>query len=306
MGCSAKESLDLFLSYLVGTRGLSQNTVSAYRRDLLQFFASISEQDPFLPEHHLAKMDPKVVQPIMVKGLLADLRGRGLDARSVNRKLSSVKSFFRFLVAQGEIETSPAAGIDGLKQSIRQPSFLPDVEMTRLLDGADLGARDRALLETLYSTGIRVSSLVALNVSDYDASRGVLQIVAKGSKHQQVPLGEPAAGAIEEYLSERGAVSPGEPLFLNRSGGRLTARSVQRLVRKLGLELGIGRVTPHMIRHSFATHLLDAGADLRSIQELLGHESIRTTQKYTHVTVSRMREAYDRAHPLASARSGGK
>ncbi len=296
---NAEEALDLFLAYLNGTRSASRHTIAAYRRDLIQFFASLSQQEPFDPGKHLAEIDMDSIIPVMVKGFLAHLRGKGLDTRSVNRKLSAVKALFRFLVSQGAIESSPAGKIRGLKQALRQPHFLPLEEMTRLLEGAELPLRDHAMLETLYSSGIRVSSLVGLNVGDYDRRGGTLRILAKGAKQQEVPLGEPAMQALDAYLEERGQPGIKEPLFVNPRGGRLTTRTVQRLARRLGLQLGIGRVTPHMLRHSFATHLLDAGADLRAIQELLGHESLKTTQKYTHVTLQRLRQAYDKAHPLA-------
>ena len=302
MSGNARESLDLFISYLNGARACSRHTVSAYRRDLIQFFASISQEESFDPEVHLRDLDPRSVTPVMVKGFLSDLRGRDLDPRSVNRKLSAVKGFFRFLVSQQIVETNPAAGIKGLKQSVRQPGFLPTEEMDRLLDGADLPNRDAAILEVLYSSGIRVGSLVGLNVGDYDPKSQSLRILAKGNKEQLVPLGEPAAEALSNYLAERDDPGFGEPLFLNRRGGRLTARSVQRLTKRLGLQLGIGRVTPHTMRHSFATHLLDSGADLRSIQELLGHESLKTTQKYTHVTLRILQRTYANAHPLAGPR----
>lgn len=299
MSKNARESLDLFLSYLNGTRACSRHTVSAYRRDLVQFFASISLEESFDPEVHLKDLDPEAVTPVMVKGFLSELRGRNLDPRSVNRKLSAVKGLYRFLVAQQIVETNPAAGIRGLKQSVRQPGFLPAEEMERLLDGADLPNRDAAILEVLYSSGIRVGSLVGLNVGDYDPKAQSLRILAKGGKEQMVPLGEPAMDALSAYLAERKDSDLDEPLFLNRRGGRLTARSVQRLTKCLGLQLGIGRVTPHTLRHSFATHLLDSGADLRSIQELLGHESLKTTQKYTHVTLRILQKTYANAHPLA-------
>jgi integrase/recombinase XerC len=296
---NAKQALELYLSYLEGVRNSSRHTITSYRRDLLQFFASICKEEPFIPEKHLETLTPDEVDPLRIKGFIAHLRGAGLDPRSINRKLAAVRSFLRFLTAQGILEDNPSAGIRGQKQALKQPSFLPRVEMDRLLDQSELEPRDRAMLETLYSSGIRVSSLVGLNRGDFDARSMCLRILAKGGKEQMVPLGEPAIAAIENYLTEQGETSGNHPLFLNRFGGRLTARSVQRWLHKLGLELGVGRVTPHMIRHSFATHLLDAGADLRSIQELLGHESLKTTQKYTHVTVERLKKVYDQAHPLA-------
>lgn len=302
MPLNARTALELFQSYLSGVRAASRHTLAAYRRDLLQFFESLSTAEHFDPGTHLPEMDLEAVDKSQIKGFLAHLRGKGLDARSVNRKLSAVKGLFRFLVAQGYLPESPAAGVNGLKQSLRQPGFLPVEEATRLLEGAEHPARDLAILETLYASGIRVSSLVGLNVGDYHRREGTLRILAKGAKELESPLGEPAMDALDAYLVERGNPGPKEPLFVNRYGTRLTTRSVQRMARKVGLSLGVGRVTPHMLRHSFATHLLDSGADLRSIQELLGHNSLKTTQKYTHVTVKRLHEVYDKAHPLAGAR----
>jgi integrase/recombinase XerC len=299
MAASAQETLDLFLSYLSGARSASRHTLDAYRRDLQQFFASLSRRPDFDPALHLREVRLEGIDPTMVKGFLAHLRGAGLDARTVNRKLSAVKSFFRFLVSQGVLGTNPAGGVRGLKQSVKQPRVLQVSEMTQLLEGSELPLRDQAMLETLYSTGIRVSSLAGLDVGDYFPHEGTIRILAKGAKHQEVPIGELAMEALDKYLVERGQPAVNQPLFVNRNGGRLTTRSVQRIAKRLGLQLGVGRVTPHMLRHSFATHLLDAGADLRSIQELLGHESLKTTQKYTHVSLKRLREAYDKAHPLA-------
>ncbi|MCG3197502.1 MAG: Tyrosine recombinase XerC [bacterium] len=303
MPLNARSALELFESYLSGVRAASRHTLAAYRRDILQFLESLSKADRFDPDVHLVDIDLESVDTSQIKGFLAHLRGKGLDARSVNRKLSAVKGLFRFLVLQGYLPESPAGAVKGLKQALRQPGFLPVDETARLLDGAEHPARDLAILETLYASGIRVSSLVGLNVGDYNRREGTLRILAKGAKEQEAPLGEPAMDAIDAYLAERGNPGPKEPLFVNRFGTRLTTRSVQRMARKVGLSLGVGRVTPHMLRHSFATHLLDSGADLRSIQELLGHNSLKTTQKYTHVTVKRLHEVYDKAHPLAGAKS---
>ncbi|MCA9447357.1 MAG: tyrosine-type recombinase/integrase [Candidatus Omnitrophica bacterium] len=299
MAFDAHESLGYFLQHLVGSKGASKHTVAAYRRDLHQFFASILGEEEFDPETHLEKVDILDITPLKIKGFISEMSGKGLDPRSINRKLSAVKGFFKFCRAQEMIEEDPAAGIKGLKQAIRQPRFLPPDEMNLLLDGAELSFRDQAILEVLYSTGIRVSSLVGLNVGDYDRHHQLLKITAKGAKEQLVPIGDPACEAIENHLTEHPDPKQDAPLFVNRSGDRLTTRSVQRLCRKMGLQLGIGKVTPHTLRHSFATHLLEGGADLRSIQEMLGHESLKTTQKYTHVTFRRLQEAYNASHPLA-------
>ncbi len=299
MSLNAIEALGYFLQHLVGSKGASKHTLSAYRRDLHQFFASITGEEAFDPEEHLQEIDVSNITPLQIKGFISELSGKGLDSRSINRKLSAVKGFFRFCVAQELIDENPSAGIKGLKQAIRQPRFLPLDEMNLLLDGSELPLRDQAILEILYSTGMRVSSLVGLNIGDFDRHLQLLRILSKGNKEQLVPIGIPAIGALENYLAERPDPNPNEPIFLNRTGDRLSVRSVQRLCRRMGLQLGIGKVTPHTLRHSFATHLLEEGADLRSIQELLGHESLKTTQKYTHVTFRRLQQAYTSAHPLA-------
>lgn len=295
----ADKALSLYIAYLSGVRSASAHTIAAYRRDLLQFFASLAKREHYDPEKDLADIDVCQISPSMIKGFLAQLHGNGLDNRSINRKISSVRGFFRFLSQQAIITVNPANRIRGLKQALRHPRFLPVEETDRLFEAGGLSLRDRAIFETLYSTGIRVSSLVGLDAGDYNPGARSLRILAKGAKQQDVPLGEPAIEAIEAYLEERGGPALKDPLFINKDGGRLTTRSVQRLARKVGLQLGLGRVTPHTLRHTFATHLLDAGADLRSIQELLGHESLKTTQKYTHVSLQRLRQAYDKAHPLA-------
>jgi integrase/recombinase XerC len=300
MTTNAQETLGFFIQHLIGSKGASIHTVSAYRRDLHQFFASITGEEEFDPELHLAEVDISRITPLQIKGFISDLTGKALDSRSINRKLSAVKGFFKFCTAQEILDDNPAAGVKGLRQAIRQPRFLPTEEMDLLLDSAELSLRDQAILEILYSTGMRVSSLIGLDVKDYDRHHQLLSIVAKGSKEQLVPIGDPACEAIENHLSEHPNPKPDSPLFVNRSGNRLNARSVQRLCRRLGLQLGIGRVTPHSLRHSFATHLLEAGADLRSIQELLGHESLKTTQKYTHITLRRLQQTYLAAHPLAA------
>lgn len=299
MDTLASEAVGYYLRHLIGSKGASDHTVAAYRRDLNQFFASLTGTDEFDPERDLPSIDLAGIAPLHIKGFLSHLAGNGLDPRSINRKLSAVKGFFRFCTAQEILSDDPAAGLKGLKQAVRQPRFLPPEEMDSLLDAADLSPRDLAILEVLYSTGIRVGALVSLNIEDYDRRGEVLHITTKGRKQQVVPLGEPASEALDNYLSEHPNPTSGTSLFVNRSGERLTARSVQRLCRKMGLQLGVGRVTPHTLRHSFATHLLEGGADLRVIQELLGHESLKTTQKYTHVTYRRLQETYRASHPLA-------
>lgn len=295
----AGKALSLYLAYLSGARSASTHTISAYRRDLHQFFGSLLKKERYDLEKDIAEIDVSTLSSLMIKGFLAKLHGDGLDNRSINRKISSIRGFFRFLSQQGIINENPAHRIHGLKQALRHPRFLPVEETDRLFETGGLSLRDCAIFETLYSTGIRVSSLVGLNIGDYHPGARSLRILSKGAKQQEVPLGEPAIEAIEAYLEERGKPTLQEPMFINKDGGRLTTRSVQRLARKVGLQLGLGRVTPHTLRHTFATHLLDAGADLRVIQELLGHESLKTTQKYTHVSLQRLRKAYDQAHPLA-------
>jgi integrase/recombinase XerC len=230
---------------------------------------------------------------------------------SLARKISAQRSFFRYLVAEGILTQNPAEMVSTPKQDKPLPTFLPVDDVFSLMEAPDhstvWGARDRAILEVLYSCGIRVSELVGLSDGDADYFLGILKVYGKGGKERIVPIGEKAVEALQQYLPLRDGVlahrnwrGPRSPFFINARGGRLTSRSVGRILQKHLQRCGLLRkISPHALRHSFATHLLDAGADLRSIQEMLGHVSLSTTQKYTHISMGKLMEIYDRAHPRA-------
>lgn len=230
------------------------------------------------------------------------------EKTSIARKLSGLKAFFRFLVREGRLKSNPAQAVSAPKAAKKLPEFMPVDEVLHLLDtvaGEGLsGARDRAILETLYATGVRVSELVGLSVKDLDLANGFARVKGKGKVEREAVLTSPAIRAIEDYFSERRAagLEPGResPVFLNSRGGRLTDRSVRRILDAWLMRAALSRkVSPHTLRHTFATHLLAGGADLRAIQELLGHKSLSTTQKYTHLGIERLMEVYDKAHPRA-------
>jgi integrase/recombinase XerC len=246
------------------------------------------------------------VDTITIRGYLGYLHKRNKKT-TIARKLSALRSFFNFLVRRGVTEDNPADSILTPKQDKTIPAYLPVDEMFRLLDSIKtnrvLDLRNRAIFETLYSCGIRVSELVGLNTIDVDNREGLIRVLGKGDQERIVPIGKKALTAIKTYrqlLNQKCGISEKRqgPLFLNKNKGRLTARSVARILDKLVATCGLlTPVSPHTLRHTFATHMLDAGADLRVIQELLGHKSLSTTQKYTHVSIDRLMATYDKAHP---------
>ena len=252
------------------------------------------------------RIEIESVDTITVRGYLGWLHA-GNKKTTIARKLSALRSFFKYLVKRGVIADNPAESIATPKQDKSIPQYLPVDEMFRLLDsiqtGGILDLRNRAIFETLYSSGIRVSELVGLNVFDVDFGGSIIRVLGKGSKERIVPVGQKALAAIRTYRTalqrENGiSMDVNGPLFLNKRNGRLSARSVARILDKLVNACGLLKpVSPHTMRHTFATHMLDAGADLRIVQELLGHKSLSTTQKYTHVSIDRLMATYDRAHP---------
>jgi len=291
-----------FVDSLAAEKGYSVHTCRAYRRDLAEF-QSLAADFLDVPEEELS---PSQIQPLVIRSYLGRLHRKNKKS-SIARKLSAVRSFFKHLHRMDVIEADPTDGIMTPKQERTLPNYLPVDEIFRLLDGIrtdrlpDL--RNRAIFETLYSSGLRVSELAGMNTTDVDFEEGTVRVLGKGAKERIVPIGAKALQAIKDYrarLAHRDGVAPDAvgPMFCNRDGGRLTARSVARILDALVERCGlITPVTPHTLRHSFATHLLDAGADLRVVQELLGHRSLSTTQKYTHVSIDRLMEAYDKAHP---------
>jgi integrase/recombinase XerC len=301
------QGVEAFLSYLQYERNYSTHTVLNYRRDLQEFLQYLTRGDPSedLP---LAQIDH-----ITIRDFLGHLTRKGNAKASLARKLAAVRSFFRFLYRQGRIASNPARLVKTPKLADKKPRFLTIEEMETVLDlpdaGTPRGVRDRAILELLYASGVRVSELVGLNLEDLSLSERLVKVKGKGKKERLVPFGDKARRALTDYLAVRAAVlrtrrtcrEPGA-LFLNLRGARLTARSVERnldeYLRRGALLLD---VHPHLFRHSFATHLLGSGADLRSIQELLGHASLSTTQKYTHVSIEELMRVYRKAHPRAKS-----
>jgi integrase/recombinase XerC len=297
-----------FIEALAAEKGYSENTCRGYRNDLKEFLNYVTESR--FPQSRSFRSSASLgidrVDNITIRGYLGYLHKRNKKA-TIARKLSAVRSFFRFLVKRGVLKDNPADTILTPKQERTIPAYLPVDEMFRLLDSIQtdniLDYRNRAIFETLYSCGIRVSELVGMNIFDVDFNAALIRVLGKGNKERIVPIGQKALGAIKNYrqqLKKDCGISADHngPLFLNKNKGRLTARSVARILDKLVIACGLLRpVSPHTMRHTFATHMLDAGADLRVVQELLGHKSLSTTQKYTHVSIDRLMETYDRAHP---------
>jgi integrase/recombinase XerC len=284
-----KDAVGAFLRHLEVEKGASLHTLRAYGSDLEQFQA-------FLTRENRGKITD--VDARTLRAYLAWLHGQKLDRASIARKLAAIRSCFRFLVRRGVIARNPGRDVSGPQPQRKLASFLPIDETQALLDGPGGKIRDRAILELLYASGLRVAELAGLDVADLDRDGGTVRVLGKGSKERLVPFGEAAARTLEAYLAVRGA-APG-PLFINVRGGRLSPRSIHTIARQSARRTGIARrVSPHTLRHAFATHLLDAGADLRLIQELLGHSRLSTTQRYTHVTSDRLMRVYDSAHPRA-------
>jgi integrase/recombinase XerC len=287
-----KDHIDKFLKYLEIERDVSPHTLRAYRKDLREFF-------------RFANMNPVDVELAEVRGFVADQIKSGLNKTTVSRRLASVRSFFKFLYREGYKKLNPAKLVPNPKTPKLLPRFLSVDDTFSLVEKPEgrglLSARDRAILELLYSSGLRVSELQGLDVEDINTREGLLKVKGKGKKERIVPVGSKALDAVKSYLVERIPVKKKDKaMFLNRSGSRLTDRGVRRVVVKYARLIGIsGRIGPHALRHTFASHLLQGGADLRVIQELLGHASLSTTQKYTHLDVTHLIDVYDNAHPFA-------
>ena len=307
-----------FLEHLAEERAYSPHTLRAYRGDLERFVAFLAEDFLARPA---AEVRPGEVDALAVRSFLAALHRAGAGRKSQGRALSAVRSLFAFACREGVVEANPARGVPTPKAPRDLPRHLRPGEIEALLaapagderDDTALVARDRALLELLYATGLRVGELVSLDWRDLDLSARVLRVLGKGGKERMVPFGRPAAAALGEWLGAWEAVrarggeagAEEEPVFLHHRGGRLSDRSVRRVIdRHVEAAAVAAGVHPHTLRHTFATHLLEQGADLRGIQELLGHASLATTQRYTHVEVERLLSVYREAHPRAR-RGGG-
>lgn len=285
--------IEKFIRYLEIEKNYSKHTILNYKLDLEDF-------KKFLGGADLEKIDY-----LVLRKYLARLKEKNLSSRTVNRRLSALRSFFRFLARDGYLKTNPILALSSPKLEKHLPIFLTEEETAKLIESAfskndkdELGLRNRAILETFYSTGIRISELVGLNIGDIDPIGGVIKVKGKGKKERMVPIGEAAILVIRRYLGERRKQN--DALFLNKNGLRIGARGVRGIVRKYIHIAGIRQgASPHTFRHSFATHLLNRGADLRTVQELLGHANLSTTQIYTHLTTEKLKSVYDKAHPRA-------
>lgn len=297
------DTIDRFLGYLEAERGCSLQTLRAYAGDLVQFVGFVVGGDAF---------DPAAVTSIHVRRYVAHLRKRGSSQTTIARKLASLRSLYKYLIREGIVADNPASSLSAPRRERRLPIFLDEDEVERLLIAPDpqdaTGQRDRAILEMLYSTGMRIGELASVSLTDVDLLGEVVKAKGKGKKERLVLLGGPAVRALRDYLAVRKTLAGGyrvnrAALFLNRTGDRLSARGIRRMFHKYARRTGLSaKATPHTLRHSFATHMLNRGADLRSVQELLGHASLASTQIYTHVSTERLKTVYDKAHPHAGSR----
>ena len=304
-----QDAITRFLRYLKVERNASELTIKSYREDL----TSLTE---FLEHSHGQVPAVASISPLQLRDFVAALNEAGYAPSSVSRKLASLRSFFRFAQREGLVQQNPAKPLRNPRRRRKLPHFLTTDEISKLLNAPPknrpAGLRDRAIFETMYSAGLRVSELVGVNEGDLDLEQGIVRVRGKGKKERLAPLGRYAIGAIKRWLKARklsNKVKAGHdaPVFLNKFGERITTRSVARMLDKYLKETGLDiRTSPHTLRHSFATHLLDNGADIRSVQELLGHKSLITTQIYTHVSTAGLREAYEKAHPRARQKSSPK
>ena len=297
--------IERFIKWLTDEKGYSRHTIINYERDL-QEFAGVAGRE----------VDVKAIDARIIRDYVYSLNIKNKSS-SVARKLSALRTFFKFLEQESLVQQNPMGSISMPKQEQHIPVFLSVDEVFALLEapGSEntFGARDSAILELLYSTGIRVSELVGCNMASLDFDNEMVRVRGKGNRERLVPMGEPAIKALRIYFAQRdellrnrlqqGKKIDRDAVFINSRGSRITTRSVERLIAEYGRKAGIDKpVTPHVLRHSFATHLLEMGADMRSVQELLGHASLSTTQKYTHLDMMHLMRVYDKAHPKAKAR----
>lgn len=291
-----------FVNYLRYERNMSPETIRAYEKDLFQFMRFFRKRDD-------AKDNPAEFTSLEIREFLANLREKNYQKTTIVRKLATIRSFYKFLMKKGHVTQNPLTDIETPKVEKRLPRFLAIDEVVKLLNAPQgftfQSTRDRAILETLYSTGLRVSELTALNVSDIDLEGGIIKARGKGRRERIVPIGENATEKVGKYIEMRSKISrinteDSDALFLNRFGDRLSSRSIRKILDKYIRVAGLDeRTSPHTLRHSFATHLLNQGANLRIVQELLGHKHLSTTQIYTHVTTNNMKKSYEEAHPQA-------
>ena len=294
--------LSSFEDFLSSERNYSKHTLKAYIADIKGFALVLKEMGIISADN--GDIDFANLDETPVRAYISKLYGKNKKA-SISRKLASVRTFFEFLIRNGTIKSNSAKLVPTPKGEKRLPTFLTVDEVVRLVEtpGSDNAyeSRDRAILELLYSCGLRVSELVGINLNDLDLDLMSVKVLGKGNKERLVPLGSKASSAIKTYLSQRLDLKPKDDyLFVNSRGGRLTTRSIDRIIKKYATISGIPKnISPHVLRHTFATHLLGGGADLRAIQEMLGHKSLSTTQRYTHTSIEKLMEIYDKTHPRA-------
>jgi integrase/recombinase XerC len=306
---SLEQAIKKFMVHVEVERNLAPNTVKNYLGDIRQF-------QEFLKLNYASRENPGAdslvhIDNIMIRAFLGAMYRKKLTKVTMSRKVTALRIFFKYLMREGVLKANPAEMLQTPRTEKYIPTFLSIDEMLKLIgtgSGTDEAAlRDRAIIELFYSSGVRLSELTDLNVGDIDFSKGLMKVRGKGRKERIIPVGDPALKALREYLGARNVGSteckfngPGDPVFINKKDLRLSTRTVERILDRVVLMSGLSKkISPHALRHTFATHMLEAGADLRAIQELLGHESLSTTQRYTSVTVGRLLEIYDSAHPKA-------
>jgi len=292
-----KRAIQAFLQHLERERNASAHTIRAYAQDLAQFAAHVREDLGH-------QGSPQEIDHLVIRSFLARLHVRGIKKSSAARKLAALRTFFRYLCREGVLDRNPARALLSPKTERRIPGHFDEGQMARFLDvpgDTPAALRNRAILELFYATGIRCAELVGLDLGEVDLTARTVRVLGKGRKERIVPFGRPAGEALRAYLAHRHQLAPkSEAMFANHRGGRLTDRSVREIVKsRLRALAWEQKASPHTLRHSFATHLLERGADLRAIQELLGHSSLSTTQRYTHVNARHIMEIYSKAHPRA-------
>ena len=299
-----QKHIELYILFLKNEKNYSNNTIVSYKNDLIQLLN-------YLKDHEILKINNvQYIDQSIMRRYIVYLKKNNYSVRSIARKISTIRSFFIFLLREGIIKINPTINLITPKINKKLPYFLYLQEVNKLIETPPLntllGIRDKAILELLYGTGIRVGELVNLNVHDIDLYEKTIRIFGKGSKERILPLGNPSIKAVEKYMASRNSFRKNRPinkndldaLLLNRFGGRLSARNIRRIIIKYMKMAGLNKkISPHVLRHSFATHLLGGGADLRSVQELLGHESLSTTQIYTHITKERLKVVYNKSLP---------
>lgn len=301
-----QDTIKRYLRYLQVERNASEYTIKSYREDLLSLADYLTESLGSCPE-------PSRIDPLMLRNYVAAMHEAQYARTSIARRLASMRGLFKFAQREGLVDQNPAKPLRNPRPHRKLPHFLTTDEIQTLLSAPDsnavMGLRDQAIFETMYSAGLRVSELVGISDIDLDLEDGLVRVKGKGKRERLAPLGRYAVEAIEQWkikrvLAKGKQPSANSPVFTNKFGNRLTTRSVARMLEKYLLQTGLNlKTSPHTLRHSFATHLLDRGADIRSVQELLGHKSIVTTQIYTHLSTAGLRQAYEKAHPRAKSKS---